>query len=185
MGTYAADRQHKLEELFLTPADRMPDARFVLAGSLYPWGWQWPANVARFGHVAPGEHPALYSSSRATLNITRDGMARTGYCPSGRFFEAAACGTAILSDWWLGLDSFFRPEEEILPVQNSNDVLAALDRPEHDLAKMAQRSRERTLDQYTGDSRAQQLLAYLEEARQHSCHTPASHADDELKRTVQ
>ncbi len=177
MGTYAPDRQHKLQTLFLTPSESRPDARFVLAGSLYPRMMQWPENVLHYDHVAPADHASLYSSSRATLNITRDGMARTGYCPSGRFFEAAACGTAILSDWWLGLDSFFRPEEEILPVQNANDVLAALDRPEHDLAKMAHRSRERTLDQHTGDSRAQELLAYLEEARQRVCNTPRTIED--------
>ena len=165
MGTYAADRQHKLEELFLTPADRMPDARFVLAGSLYPWGWQWPANVARFEHVAPGEHPALYSSSRATLNITRDGMARTGYCPSGRFFEAAACGTAILSDWWEGLDHFFRDGEEIVVVRNTGDLISTLRSADAELARIAQRARQRTLDEHSGENRAQELLAYLEEAR--------------------
>jgi spore maturation protein CgeB len=182
MGTYAPDRQHKLQSLFLTPSECRPDARFVLAGSLYPRAMQWPENVAHYDHVAPADHASLYSSSRATLNITRDGMARTGYCPSGRFFEAAACGTAILSDWWLGLDSFFRPEEEILPVQNANDVLAALDRAEYDLAKMARRSRERTLDQHTGDSRAQELLAYLEEARQSASNPPVSTSED--KRAV-
>ena len=114
MGTYAADRQDKLDRLFLECARRRPELPFLLAGTLYPWHWQWPANVKRFDHVSPAEHPALYSSSRLTLNLTRAEMAACGYCPSGRFFEAAACGTPIVSDWFEGLDTFFRPGEEIL-----------------------------------------------------------------------
>jgi spore maturation protein CgeB len=149
--------------LFLQPARQLPGERFLLAGSLYPREWSWPANVARFDHVAPADHPALYSSSRATLNITRDGMARTGYCPSGRFFEAAACGTPILSDWWQGLDEFFS-SEEIAVVHDENDVLAALSRDDAELARMAARARQRTLEEHSGERRARQLITYLEEA---------------------
>ncbi len=164
MGTFAPDRQANLEQLFLEPARLMPDRQFVLAGSLYPAHWQWPENVRRIEHVAPADHPAFYSSSRATLNITRQGMSRWGYCPSGRFFEAAACGTAILSDNWEGLESFFRNGEEILLVDSGDDVVAALARPDEELARLAARARERTLDEHTGEHRAQQLLQYLEEA---------------------
>lgn len=162
MGTHSGDRQHKLEQLFLAPARRHPEERFVLAGSLYPPGWNWPANVARFDHVAPADHPVLYSSSRATLNITRDAMARTGYCPSGRFFEAAACGAPILSDWWEGLDEFFGPEE-ILVVRSPEDVIAALNRGDGELGGMAERARRRTLEEHSGQRRAWQLIHYLEE----------------------
>ena len=163
MGTYSPDRQAKFERLFLAPATQMSEARFVLAGSLYP-RQRWPANVSHFEHVAPADHPALYSSSPATLNITRDGMAHTGYCPSGRFFEAAACGTPILSDWWQGLDSFFQDGTEILVVHNTEDVLSALRRSDQQLASLAQHARERTLEEHTGDHRAQELLAFVEEA---------------------
>ena len=162
MGTHAADRQHKLEQLFLSPARRLPQERFVLAGALYPSDWSWPANVARFDHVAPAEHPALYSSSRATLNITREGMARTGYCPSGRFFEAAACGAPILTDWWEGLHDFFGPEE-IAVVCNADDVIAVLERGEAELACMAGRARQRTLEEHSGERRARRLINYCEE----------------------
>jgi spore maturation protein CgeB len=165
MGTYAADRQAKVDELFLTPAQRMPETQFVLAGTLYPWQWQWPANVRRFDHVAPADHPAFYSSSRATLNLTREGMSRWGYCPSGRFFEAAACGTAILSDRWEGLDSFFKDGEEILLVERAEDVMAALELPDAELGRIALRGRERTRDEHSGERRAEQLIAYLEETR--------------------
>lgn len=163
MGTHSADRQHKLEELFLKPAERLPEGRFVLAGSLYPGDWNWPANVARFDHVAPADHPALYSSSRATLNITREGMARTGYCPSGRFFEAAACGTPIVSDWWEGLNDFFG-EDEIVTVDSADDVVSALSLDDQQLAGMAHRARQRTLEEHSGERRAQQLINYCEEA---------------------
>lgn len=165
MGTYAADRQAKVDELFLEPVRRMPEAQFVLAGALYPWHWQWPANVRRLDHIAPADHAAFYSSSRATLNLTRDGMARCGYCPSGRFFEAAACGTAILSDRWEGLESFFEDGEEILLVERAEDVMAALESSDEALGRIAQRGRERTLDEHSGEQRAEQLLAYLQEAR--------------------
>ncbi|MCI0352400.1 MAG: glycosyltransferase, partial [Acidobacteriales bacterium] len=111
MGTYSADRQHLLDELFLGPARSCPQEKFILAGTLYPWSWQWPANVHRFDHIAPHNHASFYSSSRLTLNITRSEMARYGYCPSGRFFEAAACGTPIVSDWWEGLETFFDRDE--------------------------------------------------------------------------
>jgi len=163
MGTHSADRQHKLEELFLQPAGRLPEERFVLAGSLYPREWNWPGNVTRFDHVAPADHPALYSSSWATLNITREGMARTGYCPSGRFFEAAACGTPILSDWWEGLNEFFR-RDEIVVVGSAAEVISALGLDDQELASMAHRARQRTLEEHSGDCRARQLVNYCEEA---------------------
>lgn len=163
MGTHSADRQHKLEKLFLEPAQRLPEERFVLAGSLYPQDWSWPANVARFDHVAPAAHPALYSSSRMTLNITREGMARTGYCPSGRFFEAAACETPILSDRWEGLGEFFGPDE-ILVVDSAEEVLSALACDDQQLARMAERARQRTLEEHSGEERALELIGFFEEA---------------------
>jgi spore maturation protein CgeB len=166
MGTYAADRQQKLDNLFLRPASLMPDRTFVLAGSLYPHQRRWPANVQRFEHVSPAEHPALYSSSQATLNITRAGMAaRGGYCPSGRLFEAASCGTPILTDWFEGLDSFFAPGEEIFVINRAEDVVASLRCPADELARLAARARQRTLQEHTGMCRARQLLDYLHEGR--------------------
>ena len=165
MGTHAADRQHKLDKLFLEPCRRHPEKQFVLAGSMYPWDWQWPLNVRRMEHIAPYDHPGFYSSSRLTLNITRTEMARWGWCPSGRFFEAAACGTPVITDWWEGLDDFFDPWTEIRVVRSPEEVESALALPESDLNDMAGRARQRTLDEHTGHVRARQLMAYLEEAR--------------------
>jgi spore maturation protein CgeB len=165
MGTYAPDRQQKLDAFFLDPARRRPDLEFLLAGSMYPWQWQWPVNVRRFDHVAPSEHSSLYSSSRLTLNITRAEMAASGYCPSGRLFEAAACGTPIVTDWFDGLDTFFEPETEILVVDDASDVISALEMSDEELSKIARAARERTLEQHTGRQRGEVLLRYLEEVR--------------------
>ncbi len=164
MGTYSADRQEKLNELLLEPARRNPNKQFLLAGSLYPWQWQWPENVRRIEHVAPAEHAGFYSSSRMTLNLTRGEMAVYGWCPSGRFFEAAACGTPLITDWWEGLDSFFDPQQELRVVTSAEDVEAALKMPDKDLLAMADRARQRTLDEHTGKVRAGQLIKYFEEA---------------------
>ncbi len=165
MGTYAADRQHKVDELLLEPAQRSPNLRFVLAGSLYPREWSWPANVHVVEHVAPHDHPALYASSRLALNITRDGMARYGYCPSGRFFEAAACGTPVITDYWEGLENFFCPNDELFVAHNSDDVIGALLAGDTELSRLAWRARERTLCEHTGEDRVRQMLSYFDEAR--------------------
>lgn len=165
MGTYAADRQEKLDELFLEASRRHRERHFLLAGTLYPAGWNWGSNVRRLDHVAPFDHARFYSSSRLTLNITRADMARNGWCPSGRFFEAAACGTPVLTDWWDGLDSFFDVWREIRVVRTAEEVEQALTAEESTLITMARRARERTLDEHTGTARARQLVHYLEQAR--------------------
>jgi spore maturation protein CgeB len=92
-------------------------------------------------------------------------MAANGWCPSGRFFEAAACGTPLITDAWAGLDSFFNLQTEIRVVAGAEDVQTALLMPEAELKSMASHARQRTLDEHTGMVRARQLLSYLEEAR--------------------
>ena len=164
MGTYSADREEKVGSLFVEPAERRRDLQFLLAGSMYPSHCRWPRNVRRIEHLGAAEHGAFYSSSRATLNLTRREMADAGYCPSGRLFEAAACGTPILTDWWEGLDRFFDIEQELSIVHRANDVLQSLNRPEGELREMAERARRRVLEEHTGDRRAEQLLAYCEQS---------------------
>ena len=100
-----------------------------------------------------------------TLNLTRGEMAANGWCPSGRFFEAAACGTPLITDQWEGLDSFFDLRNELRVVSGAADVEDALNAPDAELQSMAARARQRTLDEHTGTVRARQLLQYLEEAR--------------------
>ena len=165
MGTHAPDRQAKLESMFLEPARRLPSSKFLLAGSQYPPEWQWPSNVRRSEHVPPAMHPALYSSSRLTLNLTRAQMAASGFCPSGRFFEAAACGTPIVTDWFAGLDTFFVPGHELQVANNTAEVLRALATSDSQLKRMARKARERTLDEHTGYRRALTMLAAFDAAR--------------------
>ena len=164
MGTFARDRQHQVDQLFLEPASRHLEKQFLLAGALYPWDWQWPANIRKIDHVSPHDHSRFYSSSRMTLNITREEMARNGWCPSGRFFEAAACGTPLITDHWEGLDSFFDPDRDLRVVTSPEDVEEALNLPDDELRTMAANARQRALDEHTGSVRALQLLRYFEEA---------------------
>jgi spore maturation protein CgeB len=84
-------------------------------------------------------------------------MAQMGYCPSGRLFEAAACGAPILTDWWEGLDEFFTPGEEILVARTTEDAVEALRLPDIELAKIAWAARERALSEHTADRRAEEL----------------------------
>ncbi|MBA2918341.1 glycosyltransferase [Sphingomonas sp. MAH-20] len=168
LGTFAEDRQALVERLFLGPARRRPDMRFVLGGSGYPQDFPWTDNIWFMRHVAPPDHPAFFCSSRATLNVTRRDMAAMGWCPSGRLFEAAACGVPILSDRWPGLEAFFTPDEDILLVSQPEHVLAALDRDDAELRRIAARARERTLAEHSSAERARELVALLETAREYA-----------------
>lgn len=158
LGTWAADRQPALEELFVEPARRLRQERFLLAGAQYPESFPWQANMFFVRHLAPGDHPRFLCSSRATLNVTRASMAEYGYCPSGRLFEAAACGVPLLSDTWTGLDSFFAPGKEILPVCSADDVMDALSLSDIELGSIANAARERVFAEHTAGER----LAVLE-----------------------
>ncbi|WP_458096300.1 CgeB family protein [Roseomonas sp. WA12] len=164
LGTYAADRQALLDRLFLQPARLRPERRFVIGGAQYPQDFPWTTNTWFVRHLPPPEHPAFYAASRLTLNITREAMARSGWCPSGRLFEAAACGVAILSDWWEGLDAFFEPGREILIAHTTEDALAAIDRSDEELALIARRGRERVLAEHTAQRRAREMVAAIESA---------------------
>ena len=162
LGTYAADRQAALERLFVEPARALPNQRFVIGGAQYPEGFPWTPNTFFVRHLPPPEHPAFYCSSRVTLNVTRDAMARMGWCPSGRLFEAAACGVPILTDAWAGLDSFFEPGREILVAHSTEDALAALDTGPDELAALARRARERTLLEHSAARRAAEMVTAFE-----------------------
>src|SRR5206468_2833890 len=96
MGTYAQDRQPKLEELLLQPATELPDRSFIVAGPQYPSSTRWPENVKHIVHLEPKFHAPFYSSSRFTLNLTRKDMVDAGYAPSVRLFEAAGCGATMI-----------------------------------------------------------------------------------------
>lgn len=166
LGTYAADRQATLERLFLGAARQRPQETFLIGGAQYPESFPWLANVSFVSHIPPPMHREFFSSCRMTLNVTRAAMARYGYCPSGRLFEAAACGAPLLSDGWEGLEAFFQPGLELLRVETADDVIAAMDRSDDELQKMAKLARERTLDEHTGDCRVIELESICESIRQ-------------------
>lgn len=161
LGTYAADRQAALEKLLLEPARRLPDRRFVIAGAQYPESFPWEPNVWFVRHLPPADHPAFFASSPLTLNVTRADMARLGWCPSGRLFEAAACGTAVLSDTWEGLGEFFEPGREILLAGTAEEAMDALALPREEVVRIGQAARERVLAAHTADHRAREMLEVL------------------------
>jgi spore maturation protein CgeB len=164
LGTYAEDRQASLEELFIKPARRRPQLSFLIGGALYPDAFPRRRNIHFVRHMPPGDHPAFFASSRATLNITPAAIARMGWCPSERLFEAAACGAPVLTDDWDGLENFFAPGSEVLVVGNADDVLAALDKSDTELKRIARAGRERVLAEHTSRHRTDELLVLVSDA---------------------
>ncbi|PYI78873.1 MAG: glycosyltransferase [Verrucomicrobia bacterium] len=166
LGTFSSDRQPTLNSLLLTPAAMWPGGRFVVAGPQYPRGIQWPNNVQRVVHLNPAEHRSFYNAQRFTLNVTRAAMVRAGYSPSVRLFEAAACGTPIISDAWPGLDTIFEPDEQILIARTPAEVLEILrELPEETAHEIGARARKRVLAEHTSAGRAAQLENYIEQAQ--------------------
>lgn len=162
LGTYAADRQPKLMQYLNRAAALEPLRHFLVAGPQYPVDTAWQPNVRRLTHLSPPEHPAFYSSSRFTLNLTRDEMVAAGYSPSVRLFEASACGAAILSDAWAGLDEFLTPGEEILLPKDEYEISTILaNLSEAERVAVGGRARERILAEHTADHRARQFEAIV------------------------
>lgn len=172
LGTYSTDRQPPLERLLIKPARQFPEGRFVVAGPQYPETIVWPTNVERIDHLPPAEHREFYNAQRYTLNITRAEMIRAGHSPSVRLFEAAACGTPIISDWWPGLDELFEPDREILIGKSSADVLRWLQElSPSEAAVIGRAARDRVLAEHTADRRAEQFEQFVKEAsRKRSTH---------------
>jgi spore maturation protein CgeB len=164
LGTYSVDRQPALARLMLDPAREWRNGRFCVAGSLYPCDIEWPANVQRIEHLPPAGHRKFYNAQRWTLNITRTDMVRAGYSPSVRLFEAAACGTPIISDRWAGIDTIFDVGPEILIADSSQEALEMIrDIPEAQRTRMGNRARKRVLADHTAERRAEQLEGYAVE----------------------
>ncbi len=165
LGTYAEDRQAALERLFIEPARRSPTKRFLIGGAQYPAGFPWTENIFFSGHLEPAGHPAFFCSGRATLNVTRRAMAEYGFCPSGRLFEAAACGVPLLTDTWEGLEAFFTPGTEILRVETPEDVLETLSLSDSELGRVAEAAMARVLREHTADCRVRDLEQALSTAK--------------------
>jgi spore maturation protein CgeB len=158
LGTYSPDRQPTLERLLIEPARQRPDLRFAVAGPQYPGSIEWPANVERIEHLPPAEHAAFYCASAFTLNVTRADMIAAGWSPSVRLFEAAACGTPIISDRWDGIESLFTPGTAIILADSTDDVVAALTQPAR---AMGEAARAAVLEGHSAEARAAQFEADL------------------------
>ncbi|MCA6119201.1 glycosyltransferase [Bradyrhizobium sp. WSM 1738] len=164
LGNRLPDREARVDEFLLAPAQMLPGRKFLLGGA----GWDdkpVPANVTIAGHVGSGDHNAFFCSGLATLNINRDSMAKIGFSPPTRIFEAAAAGACIITDAWDGIDDFLEPGTEILVAGNSRDVVELLEglRPEQ-AKRIGEAARRRILDQHTYTRRAQQVMKVLNRA---------------------
>lgn len=163
LGTYSADRQPTLDRLLLEPARRAPTLRFVVAGPQYPPDIEWPSNVERLEHVPPSRHAEFYTSLAWTLNVTRADMIAAGYSPSVRLFEAAACGTPIISDYWQGLDEILRIDREVMVARTAEDVLAVLAQLPHQGARIGRAARASVLAAHTAAHRAHALEGFIDQ----------------------
>jgi spore maturation protein CgeB len=161
LGNRLPDREARVEQFFLRAAEELPHARFVLGGS----GWTgkpMTANVRYVGHVYTRDHNAFNGSSRTVLNVSRESMARYGFSPATRVFEAAGAGACLITDEWEGIEHFLEPGGEVLVARNGEEVAA------HVAAVDARRAREigtaarlRILSEHTYDRRACQVEAVL------------------------
>lgn len=176
LGTFSPDRQPTLEALLIEPARRLPHLKFVVAGPQYPADISWPDNIDRIEHLPPAEHASFYTRQRFTLNVTRADMIAAGWSPSVRLFEAAACGTPIITDAWRGLDELLPDGDALIIARTSADVVAAL--TELDDTKrnaMAGTARTRVMQGHTGLARARELAASIHSLTTRTAHeTPAS-----------
>jgi spore maturation protein CgeB len=164
IGTYSQDRQPTLDELMIRPAQQSAHNKFIVAGPQYPEDIAWPPNLRRIYHLPPDQHPWFYNSQRFTLNITRADMISAGFSPSVRLFEAAACATPIISDYWPGLETVFAPGREILIANSSQDVIDLLTRlTDSDLFAIREKALARVLAEHTSIHRASQLVNYIDD----------------------
>ncbi|MCX8252607.1 Spore maturation protein CgeB [Beijerinckiaceae bacterium RH AL1] len=121
LGNRLPDRESRVEEFFLKPASMLPDRNFLIGGN----GWetkQMPRNVRHRGHVYTAEHNAFNCTPRAVLNVARDSMARIGFSPATRVFEAAGAAACLITDDWEGIEHFLKPGEEVLVARDGRDV---------------------------------------------------------------
>ena len=163
LGNRLPDREKRVEEFFLNVAATLPESKFILGGN----GWHdkpMSANINYLGHVFTKDHNALNCSPKAVLNISRDSMARYGFSPATRVFEAAGAGACIITDYWLGIDTFFEPGKEILVVNNGEEVKQVLAQlTGEQAAAIGKAALQKVLAQHTYTHRAVELDRILTE----------------------
>jgi spore maturation protein CgeB len=157
MGNRMPDREQRVRDLFFAAAEAAPWARFVLGGN--GWGeYPLPANVRYVGHVPTADHRVWNCSARLVLNINRTDMAATGYSPPTRVFEAAGCGSCVVTDAWQGIPTFFEPDREILVAASADEIVDHLRTITPERARaIGHAARQRVLAQHTYTRRAAEL----------------------------
>lgn len=168
LGNRLPDREARVEHFFLEPAARLPQARFLLGGS----GWQdkpMTGNVRRVGHVATRDHNAFNVTPKAVLNISRESMARNGFSPATRVFEAAGAGACLVTDHWEGIELFLKPNEEVLVARDAQDVIDLMaDLTPQRAAAIGKRAMARVLADHTYAQRAEIVDAlFRQKLRRH------------------
>ena len=163
LGNRLPDREARVREFFIDAARQLPKETFLLGGNGWHEHIDLPPNVRAIGHVYTREHNAFNCSPRAVININRDSMARYGFSPPTRVFEAAGAGACLLCDAWDGIEEFLEPGSEVLVVHSGADVVSELARltPERAHA-IGDAGRERVLSQHTYAHRAAVLIDVLE-----------------------
>ena len=162
LGNRLPDREARVEEFFLSAAAQLPEQRFLLGGS----GWAdkpMPTNVQYIGHVYTADHNAFNCTPQAVLNINRESMARYGFSPATRVFEAAGAAACLITDHWQGLEQFLEPDREVLVARNGAEVAEQLRSLTPDRAlQLGAAARQRVLAQHTYAHRAAQLETVLD-----------------------
>ena len=155
------DREARIEEFFFRPARDLPSRVFTLGGN----GWvpdAVPPNVRAVGHVYTADHNRFNCSSLAVLSVNREDMARTGYSPATRVFEAAGAGACLISDAWVGLEQFFDLDSEVLSARDGNEVAEHLrSLTEARARRIGQAAHARIIAEHTYAHRVQAVLQAL------------------------
>jgi spore maturation protein CgeB len=163
LGNRLPDREARVDEFFLHAAQLAPDRRFLLGGS----GWAdkpKPQNVTYVGHVYTADHNAFNCSARMVLNVSRESMARYGYSPATRVFEAAGAAACLVTDAWEGIESFLEPEKEILIAHSGDDVARLVRDLTSDRARIiGEAARQRVLTGHTYERRGTLVESVLED----------------------
>jgi spore maturation protein CgeB len=162
LGNRLPDREARVEEFFLRAASLLPDRRFLLGGS--GWGDKaMPANVDNVGHVYTADHNAFNATPTAVLNVSRESMARYGFSPATRVFEAAGAAACLITDAWEGIELFLEPGSEVLVARDGDEVAAQLEQLDVVTARaIGEAAYRRVLAQHTYAHRAAQLERILE-----------------------
>lgn len=162
LGNRLPDREARVEDFFLKAASLLPEKSFIIGGN----GWHdkpMPANVRQLGHVSTRDHNALNCTPMAVLNISRESMAKNGFSPATRVFEAAGAGACLITDAWVGLEQFLEPGKEVLAANNGEEVAAILKDLTTEKAKaIGEAARKRVLAEHTYKHRAAQVEEVVE-----------------------